>query len=33
VVGLFGLIVNDAFAVPEAIILRRWQPRGAARGD
>jgi ABC-type nitrate/sulfonate/bicarbonate transport system permease component len=33
VVGLFGLIVNGAFAIAEAIILRRWPPRSAARTD
>jgi ABC-type nitrate/sulfonate/bicarbonate transport system permease component len=29
VIGLFGFIVNDAFAIVEAIILRRWPPRNA----
>jgi hypothetical protein len=28
VVGLFGFIVNDLFAIIEAVVLRRW-PRGA----
>jgi ABC-type nitrate/sulfonate/bicarbonate transport system permease component len=26
-VGLFGFIVNDAFAAIEALVLRRWPPR------
>jgi ABC-type nitrate/sulfonate/bicarbonate transport system permease component len=29
-VGLFGFVVNDVFAVIEAIILRRWPPRNAS---
>ena len=29
-VGLFGFVVNDVFAVIEAIILRRWPPRTAS---
>ncbi|MPZ55928.1 MAG: ABC transporter permease subunit [Rhizobiales bacterium] len=28
-VGLFGFVVNDVFAVIESIILRRWPPRTA----
>jgi ABC-type nitrate/sulfonate/bicarbonate transport system permease component len=31
VTGLFGFIVNDAFAIVEAIILRRWPPRSASQ--
>jgi ABC-type nitrate/sulfonate/bicarbonate transport system permease component len=31
VVGLFGFIVNDLFAVVEAIVLRRWPARGGFR--
>jgi len=31
VVGLFGFIVNDLFAVIEAIVLRRWPARGGFR--
>jgi ABC-type nitrate/sulfonate/bicarbonate transport system permease component len=31
VVGLFGFIVNDLFAVIEAIVLRRWPARGVFR--
>ena len=27
-VGLFGFVVNDLFAVVEGMILRRWPPRG-----
>ncbi len=26
-VGLFGLVVNDLFAVIEGVIMRRWPPR------
>jgi ABC-type nitrate/sulfonate/bicarbonate transport system permease component len=29
-IGLFGFVVNDVFAVIESIILRRWPPRTAA---
>lgn len=29
VVGLFGFVVNDLFALVEAIVLRRWPARGA----
>jgi ABC-type nitrate/sulfonate/bicarbonate transport system permease component len=29
-VGLFGFLVNDVFAIAEAVILRRWPPRVAA---
>jgi ABC-type nitrate/sulfonate/bicarbonate transport system permease component len=31
VVGLFGFIVNDLFAIMEAIVLRRWPARGGFR--
>jgi NitT/TauT family transport system permease protein len=27
-VGLFGFVVNDLFAVIEGVIMRRWPPRG-----
>jgi ABC-type nitrate/sulfonate/bicarbonate transport system permease component len=30
-VGLFGFVVNDLFAVIEAIILRRWPPKSGLR--
>jgi ABC-type nitrate/sulfonate/bicarbonate transport system permease component len=26
-VGLFGFVVNDLFAVIEGVIMRRWPPR------
>jgi NitT/TauT family transport system permease protein len=26
-VGLFGFLVNDLFAVVEGVIMRRWPPR------
>ena len=26
-VGLFGLVINNAFLVIEGIVLRRWPPR------
>jgi ABC-type nitrate/sulfonate/bicarbonate transport system permease component len=26
-VGLFGFVVNDLFAVVEGVIMRRWPPR------
>ena len=29
-VGLFGLVVNDAFLLVESAILRRWPPRMTA---
>ena len=29
-VGLFGLVVNDAFLLVESVILRRWPPRMTA---
>jgi ABC-type nitrate/sulfonate/bicarbonate transport system permease component len=29
-VGLFGFVVNDVFAVIESLILRRWPPRSAS---
>lgn len=32
-VGLFGFIVNDLFAIVEAVVLRRWPPRGGFRPD
>jgi ABC-type nitrate/sulfonate/bicarbonate transport system permease component len=28
-VGLFGFVVNDVFAVIETLVLRRWPPRAA----
>jgi ABC-type nitrate/sulfonate/bicarbonate transport system permease component len=28
-VGLFGFVVNDLFAIIESIVLRRWPPRSA----
>jgi ABC-type nitrate/sulfonate/bicarbonate transport system permease component len=31
VVGLFGFVVNDLFVIIEAIVLRRWPPRGVFR--
>jgi ABC-type nitrate/sulfonate/bicarbonate transport system permease component len=31
VVGLFGFIVNDLFAIIEAVVLRRWPARGGFR--
>ena len=31
-VGLFGFVVNDVFAVIESIVLRRWPPRTATTG-
>jgi ABC-type nitrate/sulfonate/bicarbonate transport system permease component len=31
VVGLFGFVVNDLFAVIEAIVLRRWPAWGVLR--
>jgi ABC-type nitrate/sulfonate/bicarbonate transport system permease component len=27
-VGLFGFVINDLFAVIEGVIMRRWPPRG-----
>ena len=30
-VGLFGFLVNDVFAVIEAVVLRRWPPRNSAK--
>jgi ABC-type nitrate/sulfonate/bicarbonate transport system permease component len=30
-VGLFGFAVNDLFAIIEAVVLRRWPPRGVLR--
>jgi ABC-type nitrate/sulfonate/bicarbonate transport system permease component len=32
-VGLFGFLVNDLFAIVEAAVLRRWPPRGGFRPD
>jgi ABC-type nitrate/sulfonate/bicarbonate transport system permease component len=32
-VGLFGFLVNDLFAVVEAVVLQRWPPRGGFRPD
>jgi ABC-type nitrate/sulfonate/bicarbonate transport system permease component len=32
-IGLFGFIVNDLFAIIEAVALRRWPPRGDFRPD
>jgi ABC-type nitrate/sulfonate/bicarbonate transport system permease component len=32
-VGLFGFVVNDLFAIIEAIMLRRWPERGGVRAD
>jgi ABC-type nitrate/sulfonate/bicarbonate transport system permease component len=32
-VGLFGFVVNDLFAVVEAIALRRWPARDASRNS
>jgi ABC-type nitrate/sulfonate/bicarbonate transport system permease component len=29
-VGLFGLLLNDAFLLVESVILRRWPPRTTA---
>jgi hypothetical protein len=26
-VGLFGFVVNDLFAIIEGVIMRRWPPR------
>ena len=26
-VGLFGFIINNAFSIVQAVILRRWPPR------
>jgi ABC-type nitrate/sulfonate/bicarbonate transport system permease component len=31
VIGLFGLLLNNAFAVLEAFLLRRWPPKTQAR--
>jgi ABC-type nitrate/sulfonate/bicarbonate transport system permease component len=32
-VGLFGFVVNDLFAIIEAIVLRRWPARGVFRSS
>ena len=31
--GLFGFVVNDLFAIIEAIVLRRWPARGVFRSS
>jgi hypothetical protein len=33
IVGLFRFIVNDVFAIIEAIVLQRWPARGVFRSD